>query len=351
MNQAHIGRPPATTGRRARFVAAVLVAALLNAPFPARSAPPSEDELNRQGVEARRQGDDAAAREIFHRAYERYRTPRSAAQLGLAEIAVGRWNDAEAHLAESLAAEQDPWIRKHATVLRESLERVRRQFGELEVLGSPTGAEVVVEGKVVGTVPMQRPARIRIGTHRFEVRAPGHVEASRTVEIRFDTPVRETVELAASSGHRLTTSAAPASPGAGAVVTSPDSSVQTAPEPLAEGDEDEEARRSHLRTIGFVLAGGAVIAGAVGLVFGMKAKAAADANSRPGTTFDHDTAKNGQRYETIQYIGYGAAVVLAASSVVTFLMSQRADAGGHGNGVALLPLPSGGALGTWSGTF
>ncbi|MBC8132527.1 MAG: PEGA domain-containing protein [Deltaproteobacteria bacterium] len=162
----------------------------------ARAADPAEDELNRQGVDARKRDDDAAALALFRKAYELHHSPRSAAQMGLAEIALGQWTDAEAHLREALGGTTDPWIQKNERVLRDSLARVQEEFGTIQVLGGPNGAEVMVEGKVLGTLPMHKPGRVRTGECRFEVRAPGYVSATRTVTIKHSVPRRETVELA-----------------------------------------------------------------------------------------------------------------------------------------------------------
>src|SRR5262245_713516 len=77
------------------------------------SASNDEDALIRRGLELRRRGDDAAALPHFERAYWLAQSPRSAAQLGFAEQALGRWSDAEVHVAEALRAGDDPWVRKN----------------------------------------------------------------------------------------------------------------------------------------------------------------------------------------------------------------------------------------------
>src|SRR5438128_2093383 len=104
----------------------------------------AEDELIRRGIELRRRREDEAAFPLFQKAYERHHSPRAAAQIGLDELALGRWIDAERHLQEALGSSSDSWIRKNQNTLRDSLERVRAQLGELEILGGPVGAEVLV---------------------------------------------------------------------------------------------------------------------------------------------------------------------------------------------------------------
>jgi hypothetical protein len=159
------------------------------------AANPSEDDLVRQGVEARKRQDDAAALELFSKAYEVKHSPRAAAQMGLAEVALGRWVDAEAHLEEALAAATDPWVKKNSKTLSDSLGQVKKEIGSLDILGPPAGTEIVIGGAVKGTLPLAKPLRVRAGDVRFELRAPGYDSETRTVHAVAGQLTRETVEL------------------------------------------------------------------------------------------------------------------------------------------------------------
>ena len=156
MRKQPLSRTKSGTRRLVRF--ALMAACMLpaGARGQARGVPssdPQEDVLNRQGVEARRHNDDQGALHLFRRAYGLHKSPRAAAQMGLAEIALGQWEAADTHLDEALAASEDPWIHKNEPVLREASSRVKSQFGEMQVLGEPAGAEIVIEGRIVGTTP------------------------------------------------------------------------------------------------------------------------------------------------------------------------------------------------------
>jgi len=88
-----------------------LVAVALGA-VPARAAKPygpEEEALIRRGIEYRKALDDLSARAEFQKAYDLTHSPRAAAQLGLAEFGLGRWEDAEAHVSEALRKPSDPW--------------------------------------------------------------------------------------------------------------------------------------------------------------------------------------------------------------------------------------------------
>src|SRR5256885_726287 len=77
------------------------------------AADTNEDELIQRGIELRRRRSDEAAFPLFQKAYEQHHSPRAAAQLGLDELALGRWIDSERHLQEALGSPSDPWIRKN----------------------------------------------------------------------------------------------------------------------------------------------------------------------------------------------------------------------------------------------
>jgi hypothetical protein len=152
--------------------------------LPASAAQPSEvEDLITRGVELRRRGEDAKALPLFKRAHELGGTPRSAAQLGLVEMQLGYRLESEAHLAEALAAQHEPWVDKYRSVLETTLRQVRSQIGELAVVGSPAGAYVTVNGRERGRLPLP-PIRLPAGPAKIELSAEGYTDASATVVVR-----------------------------------------------------------------------------------------------------------------------------------------------------------------------
>src|SRR6185295_12934104 len=71
------------------------------------------DSILRHGNELRRQGRDAEALTEFQRAARIEESPRTTAQVALAEQALGMWPEAESHLSSALGRDSDPWIRKN----------------------------------------------------------------------------------------------------------------------------------------------------------------------------------------------------------------------------------------------
>ncbi|MBK6534399.1 MAG: hypothetical protein IPF99_33995 [Deltaproteobacteria bacterium] len=122
-----------------------VIAALVALTSTAEAQSPEVNALVHQGVELRRERRDREALEVFLRAWEVSHAPRVMAQIGFAELALGRWVDAEAHLVEAHSAATDPWITEHRELLEEAMREVGRHMGSLDVRGNVAGAEVRVE--------------------------------------------------------------------------------------------------------------------------------------------------------------------------------------------------------------
>jgi hypothetical protein len=168
--------------------------ALALTPPPARAADPDVDALLERGVELRRQGRDAEALAVFEEAHAATSSPRALAQVALAHQALGQWLDAEAELVAALETEH-PWIERNRSPLEQALATIRRHLAWLEVLGTPQGATVRLNGRAVGTLPLDEPARVVAGDVRLQVSAEGHETMTRTVSVRPGARAREIVRL------------------------------------------------------------------------------------------------------------------------------------------------------------
>jgi hypothetical protein len=109
------------------------------------------------------------------------RSPRTAGQLGLVEMALGYFVDAEKYLGEAVASPDHPWVAKNLATLKAQLATAKSQIGELYIVGEPAGAEVVVNGKSAGRLPLSGPVRLDKGRVDVQVRAAGYLPASDTV--------------------------------------------------------------------------------------------------------------------------------------------------------------------------
>ncbi len=153
------------------------------------------ESLLSQGIALREQGKDDQALEVFRRADARAHTPRTGAQVALAEQAIGLWVPAEAHLLAALRAREDPWISRNRAALEGALAVIQKRLGNLEVRADVPGAEVRIDGILAGVLPFEVPLRAEAGRRAVEVRAAGYHPISRVTEIVAGQSSRETFTL------------------------------------------------------------------------------------------------------------------------------------------------------------
>jgi hypothetical protein len=178
-------------GCRRRWGVTLAVVALILAGGAGPSHAESGEALYKRGLEFRRAGKDADALEVFKQLNDLEKSPRSVAQMGLAEQALGLWVEAEGHLTEALKADDNPWIRKNRHALEGALVEINKRLGHVDVWGEPAGAEVLIDGKVVGTLPLAAPVPVVVGNIPIAVRAPGYLERSTVVSVGPNESARE----------------------------------------------------------------------------------------------------------------------------------------------------------------
>jgi hypothetical protein len=319
------------------------------------------DDLIRQGVERRRQRDDASALRLFEQAYEAGHSPRALAQVALAEQALGKWVSASEHLRQALAIQGDPWIAKNRGALTEAAARVGEHVGWIEIFGGPQGAEVRLDGGVRGTLPLPRPLAAPTGSVAVDLWQGGSVAVHRTTTVRagettreaFDTPPVVVAALTSTrEKSRGVHPAADAHVGPGGVhvaqVQSDDAQDgKDAAQPSAgatdaqvsdvhSDDAHTPASRSAAR-IPLVVTTGVLAAGA--LVFAVIEHTTW---YNKGDTFNAMLGCNriapnrggagcaalyddGQRAKFLTFVGYGAAAAFAATSVILFYALDSAE--------------------------
>jgi len=158
------------------------------------SADPCVDGV-RDGVALRRQGRDAEALALFREVVARCPQPRVRVQLAWAEQAVGRWIDAERDLRAALATRGDEWVEQRRERLDLDLARIREHLGQLQITGGVAGAEVLLDGVVVATLPMTEAVSAVVGATRVELRREGYYPVRRDVTIVAGVVAREEVQM------------------------------------------------------------------------------------------------------------------------------------------------------------
>jgi len=346
---------------------------------PARAGESGEAEaLIRQGVELRAQKKDERALPLFEKAYQLSRSPRTAGQLGLVEMALGYFVDAEKYLGEAVASPDHPWVAKNLATLKAQLATAKTQIGELYIVGEPAGAEVLVNGKSVGKLPLSSPIRLDKGRADVQVRASGYVASTDSVvmvggkrEDRSYRLQREAVAVApppppvaqpapkppetkpAPAAPPVAMAPPPPAPAAGPVGSDqPPASITATPAPADSGDH------SILRPVAW----GVGIAGIAGLVFGAVegvvainkrnafndhtgpdpanplSKTIPDCNTTAPTPACQDLQDSHESAKKLSIIGFVAGGVLTAGAAVLWVLSSPKErAAGSGTAIACTP--------------
>lgn len=161
-----------------------------------RAENPEADKFVAQGIELRARGKDNEALRAFQKAAEI--DPDSVrVQIHLATVyqALGNWLLADEYLSMALARQNHPYVNRHRQTLEDAKRVIDSNIGRLEVEGEPAGAEVRLNGRLVGTLPLAAPIRSTVGAFMLEVRHSGHYSAQRPITITGGGLVRESVQL------------------------------------------------------------------------------------------------------------------------------------------------------------
>lgn len=149
-----------------------------------------------RAVSLQQQGRHAEAAAVYRAVYARTGAARALGLAGFAEAAAGRWVEAEAALGRALEARDDPWVAEQRPLLTAQHALARSRVGRLVLEGGVAGAEVAVEGRAQGTLPLDGPLRLPVGLARLSVRAAGYQTFARRVMVQPEGETRVLVTLA-----------------------------------------------------------------------------------------------------------------------------------------------------------
>jgi hypothetical protein len=327
----------------------VAIALTIVAPAPRATAAPGEDpeELIKEGVKLRRKGDDARAEGYFRRAFLLAATPRSAAQLGLVELALREYLDAETHLGLALEG-RDAWVNTNRATIEKSRVETRKHLVRVEVSAAPPETTFSRDGAPATAVAGDGVLWVSAGkpsTLKFE--APAH------------KPAVFQVEGAEGDLHRITLDmpAIVAPPVAKAPEPAPVSPTTPEPAPVTQPPADQPpsepaaapAPGAGLRVAGISVGAVGVVAAAVGafLLVQGNAKVGHIESSQKYDTSDGN-------YATLQNAGVGLLIgggVALAGGVALYLVGRHAATeSAPASGVSFAPSAGGGVVG-WRGQF
>ena len=183
--------------RRACLSAFAACALLTSAELDAiAEEPASLESLIQEGIRLRRDGEDEKALEVFRQA-ERIQpsSVRVLLHLATAAQAAGHWVEADTYIRRVFEYRDDPYYRRYEADISTVEQLISSRVGRFQVVGSPPGAEVRLNGRVVGRLPMAEPQRLEAGNYQLEVISQGHYPLRRSQRVPGGVLTREVVEL------------------------------------------------------------------------------------------------------------------------------------------------------------
>jgi hypothetical protein len=160
------------------------------APSPTSISDTRAVELYNAGVEAAKAGRWEQAQASFLAAWRLKEHGQIAANLGRAEMMVGKHRDAAEHLAyflrEATAVADD-----ERTKAQEMLKEVRQKIGTLLLTVNREGADLFVDGVAVGKSPLSHEIFVEPGRRTFVARLQGF------------SPTEVSLDVTAGSSHQL----------------------------------------------------------------------------------------------------------------------------------------------------
>jgi hypothetical protein len=118
--------------------------------------------------------------------------------LATAAQAAGQWIEADAYIRRVFEYRDDPYYRRYQADIAAVEQVIASRVGRFQVVGSPEGASVRLNGRVIGQLPMTEPERVEAGNYQLEVVARGHYTLLRPQRIVGGVLTREIVELNSS---------------------------------------------------------------------------------------------------------------------------------------------------------
>jgi hypothetical protein len=340
--------------RRSCLFAGLLVAVVLGQASGLRAAPAEDpEELIKVGNALRRKGDNLRAVGYIRRAYELAHTPRSAAQLGLVELAVSDFVNAEAHLTEALGS-NDPWVVSNAKTVEDSRKKARGHLLRVEVVGAPADATVVLPEARILKLPEDGVLWLAPGATKLRVQSIGHKSAdlevagaekeTRTVRVEMPLEMPAAVPVAPATTTTPPKAAEPAS----AEAEGASKPGEPAPTPVSAASDSGRS----LRIAGIVTGAAGIAVAVVGGVVLASGNSKADDTNKAAMNAKPWNPADGN-YKTLQQAGVGLLVgggVAIATGVALYVVGAKSAGGEAATSVSLSVGPGGGVLG-WGGRF
>jgi hypothetical protein len=321
--------------------------------FAQRKAPaPVVDEASRnkarqklvEGVELLKAGDYNEALLRFQEAYALVPSPKIHYNFGLAYLGLARYAEAldsfEKFLAEAGDATKD--TRDKAEEHRKGL---RGRVALVEVTADAAGADVLVDGRVVGRTPLAKPVYVDPGPHQIVVQKAG--TGSPYLE-RITPQSGQSIKVTAKLA-REAPAVRPAEPPpmveAPPVATAP--SLPEAPAATVTTTSAPERQDKFLglgkQIWGISLGAFGLASLGTGVAFGILAKQQSDAiasDARSEKIFNPKNEDSGRSYQTLQIVftTIGAAAIGTGAVLYVLHLNERSETASASRGLVITPV-------------
>jgi hypothetical protein len=147
----------------------------------------------KRGYDALAAKDWAGAEQILGRLWMKTKTYDIALSLGQAELMLSRYRDAAEHLAFGIHF-APPRDYPAAELAKKGLEKAKSQVGTLK-LTAPPGSEIYLDGKPLGTAPLDREIYLDAGRHKVKAVHPKIGWGESSIEVSLGTTMPFEVRL------------------------------------------------------------------------------------------------------------------------------------------------------------
>jgi hypothetical protein len=170
---------------------AILVAALLAQTSPMNASPEAKAKakvLLNEGSALYQSGDIAGALEKFQEAHATYASPKIWFNIGQANRDLGRFDESLAAFDKFLIGASDA-SRETIADAQKALDELRPKLGRVRIECQIPGAEVNIDGKIMGQAPFLDPIWVMPGRHQITALAAGASPAVETVNLVAGTEI------------------------------------------------------------------------------------------------------------------------------------------------------------------
>jgi hypothetical protein len=164
----HLRRPGPVANTARPFLVGLFLLGTRGAPAFADETPADRAKAEfARGVELADQGDYQAALQAFAEAYTASPNFAVLYNIGQAQVALGRPQEAAATLQRYLREGQDGVPPERRQQVQDQIKLLQSFLVEIDLATDPAGATISIDNREVGRTPMPEPVRLTAGTHKI----------------------------------------------------------------------------------------------------------------------------------------------------------------------------------------